>query len=71
LSAFIREVTPDFTNRSVAGKTTISFKPIANPLAELSLDAVDLTVSAVNSSEKILDYPVSGSKALWTESEAA
>ena len=39
------DVTPDFTNRTVAGKTTITFKPIAKPLEELSLDAVDLTVT--------------------------
>jgi aminopeptidase N len=60
------EVTPDFTNRTLAGKATISFKPIAKPFGELSLDAVDLRVTAVNSSEKILDYRVKDDKIIVT-----
>src|SRR5208283_3636942 len=60
------DVTPDFTNRTVAGKTTITFKPIAKPLEELSLDAVDLTVSSVTSSEAILDYQVTDEKIIIT-----
>jgi aminopeptidase N len=60
------DVTPDFTNRTVAGKTTISFKPIAKPLDELSLDAVDLTVNSVTSSEPILDYQVMDEKIIVT-----
>ena len=50
------DVTPDFTNRTIAAKTTITFKPIAQPLPELALDAVDLRVDSVKSSEAILDY---------------
>ena len=60
------DVTPDFTNRTVAGKTTITFKPIAKPLEELSLDAVDLAVSSVTSSEAILDYQVTDEKIIVT-----
>jgi len=60
------DVTPDFTNRTVAGKTTITFKPIAKPLEKLSLDAVDLTVSSVTSSEAILDYQVTDEKIIVT-----
>ena len=52
------DVTPDFTNRTIAGKTRIAFEPIAKPLTELSLDAVDLRVSSLKSSEKVLDYQV-------------
>src|SRR5262249_4238398 len=31
------DVTPDFTNRTVAGRTTIRFKALVKPVAELSL----------------------------------
>ena len=34
------DVTPDFKERTVAGKATLRFKPIAQPLQELKLDAV-------------------------------
>ena len=60
------DVTPDFTNHTVAGKTTITFKPIAKPLEKLSLDAVDLTVISVTSSEAILDYQVTDEKIIVT-----
>ncbi len=52
------DVTPDFEKRTVAGVTTIKFAPIAMPLYELRLDAIDLDVSAVTSSEEIDDYSV-------------
>src|SRR4051794_8757272 len=38
------DVTPNFKERTIAGKETIRFKPIARALRELSLDAVDLSV---------------------------
>src|SRR5690242_12107302 len=41
------DVTPDFKQRTVAGKVVITFKPIAKPLPELELDAVDLHVQSV------------------------
>ena len=47
------DVTPDFKARSVSGHATLRFKPIAKPLAELKLDAVDLSVASVESSEKL------------------
>ena len=50
------DVTPDFKARTIAGKTTVRFKPVAKPLAELKLNAVDLRVSAVVSSEKLLAW---------------
>lgn len=60
------DVTPDFTNRSVAGKTTLTFKPIAMPFEELRLDAIDLSVSNVTSSEKILEYHVTDQQIIVT-----
>src|SRR6266576_6803285 len=60
------EVTTDFTNRTIAAKTTITSKPIAQPLPELALDAVDLRVDSVKSSEAILDYQVGNDKIIVT-----
>lgn len=52
------DVTPDFKARTVTGTTTIKFEPIAKPLTELQLDAIDLAVSSVTSSAKIAGYTV-------------
>ncbi len=52
------DVTPDFEARTIAGTTTITFAPIAKPLTELRLDAIDLTVSSVTSSAEIAGYTV-------------
>jgi len=62
----VLDVTPDFTNRTIAGTTTITFKPLVKPLAELSLDAVDLSVSKVEASEPIAGYQVTGEKLVVT-----
>lgn len=53
------DVTPNFKARSVAGKVTLRFKPIAKPLEELKLDGVELTVYSVSSTEKLLGWTVS------------
>jgi aminopeptidase N len=47
------DVTPNFRERSVAGTVTLRFKPIAKPLTELKLDAVDLSVQKLESSEAV------------------
>lgn len=52
----IIDVTPDFKKRTIGGKTTLRFVPIASPLAELRLDAVDIRISSVESSAKIAGY---------------
>ena len=52
------DVTPDFGRRTVAGETTLRFAPIGHPLAELRLDAVDLSVSLVEASAEIAAYQV-------------
>ena len=52
------DVTPDFQQRTVAGTTTIRFAPMAKPLTELRLDAIDLDVSSVTSDAKIEGYDV-------------
>ena len=52
------DVTPDFKARTIAGTTVIKFAPIAKPLTELKLDAVDLDVSSVTSSTEMAGYSV-------------
>jgi hypothetical protein len=64
------DVTPDFTKRTVSGAATWKFKPIAKPFAELKLDAVDLTVASVTSTEKILGYQVTDEKVIVTFADA-
>src|ERR1041385_60181 len=54
------EVTPDFQQRTITGKATLKFKPIAKPLQELKLDAVDLAVESLTATEKVLGYQVTG-----------
>ncbi len=41
------DLTPDFAARTIAAQTTLRFAPIARPLRELKLDAVDLRISQV------------------------
>src|SRR5215210_986654 len=53
------DVTPDFKERSIEAQVTVRFKPIAKPLAELRLDAVDLSVSKVGSSDAISGWHAS------------
>src|SRR5262245_15143700 len=50
------DVTPDFQKRTVEGKAVWTFKPIAKSLTEIKLDAVDLSIHDVTSSEKLQAY---------------
>ena len=65
----VLDVTPDFKQRTVAGSATWKFKPIAKPFAELKLDAVELTVASVTSTEKVLGYQVTDEKVIITFAE--
>lgn len=56
------EVTPDFDRRSATGAVRIEFTPIAKPLAELRLDAVDLAITNVESSAPILGWQNTGAQ---------
>lgn len=47
------DITPDFSHRTIAGIATIRFKPIARALPELSLDAEEMTIDAVDATEPI------------------
>ncbi len=66
---FILDVTPDFKTRSVSGKTTIRFAPIAKSLRELRLNAVDLTISSVESTAKIGGWQVTNEEVIVTFAE--
>ena len=52
------DVTPDFEHKTVAGTASITFKPIAKPLTELTLHGVHLNIHDVRSTHSIDDYSV-------------
>ncbi|MFA6544717.1 MAG: M1 family aminopeptidase [Limisphaerales bacterium] len=60
------DVTPDFKARTIAGTATLTFKPIATPLEELRLDAVELRVASLTSSEKLRGHQVTDSQIVFT-----
>ena len=60
------DVTPDFAQRSLEGVATLKFKPVGQPLDELRLDAVDLRVNGLTSSEKLLGWQSSTSQIIVT-----
>jgi aminopeptidase N len=60
------DVTPDFKQRTVAGTATLRFKPIAKPLQELKLDAVDLVVESLTATVTLLGYQVTDKQILVT-----
>ena len=50
------DVTPDFDHHTITGTATLTFQPIAKPLRELKLDAVDLQILQVHSEQPIEDF---------------
>src|SRR5882724_4052568 len=60
------DVTPDFKQRTIAGKATLKFKPIAKPFQELKLDAVDLAVESLTATEKFLGHQVTDKQIMVT-----
>ena len=52
------DITPDFQQRTIAGQAVFTFKPIARPLAKMELNAADMTILSVDSSEKIQAWQV-------------
>ncbi|RME90329.1 MAG: hypothetical protein D6766_13460, partial [Verrucomicrobia bacterium] len=58
------DVTPDFTNRTIRAQTTLRFVPIARPLRELRLDAVELAVSNITATAAIQGWRVE-TNAIW------
>lgn len=60
------DITPNFRQRSIAGTATLQFAPIAKPLSELRLDAVDLQISGVTSTEQVRAWHVSDDQLIVT-----
>lgn len=63
------DVTPDFQKRSIQGTTTLRFKANVQPARQLRLDAVDLRVQQVTSSETIQAYEVTDDSLVVTYTE--
>jgi len=60
------DVTADFEKSAVRGAMTLTFAPIAQPLDELRLDAIDLTLEAVTCSEKLAGYQATDKEIIVT-----
>ena len=60
------DITPDFKQRTFEGKETFQFKPNGKPVQELSLDAVDLTILSVASTEEIQGWQLTTNKLIIT-----
>jgi aminopeptidase N len=60
------DLTPDFKRRSFEGKEIFQFKPNGKPVQELSLDAIDLTILSVTSTEQIQGWQVTKDKLIIT-----
>ncbi len=56
LEHVVIDVAPDFDTRTVRGRTTIRFSPIARPVRELRLSAFDLRIESVESKHPVAGY---------------
>jgi aminopeptidase N len=60
------DLTPDFKQRTFQGQEVFQFKPNGQPVQELSLDAVDLTILSVTSTEAIQGWQSTTNKLIIT-----
>ncbi len=60
------DVTPDFKQRTIEGKATLRFRPLARPVRELKLDAVGLDVHSVTATEKLRAWQVTAENVVLT-----
>jgi len=63
------DVTPDFKARSVKGQVTLRFKALRQPVRELRLDAVKLTVTSVTATEKLQGWQATDENIILTFAE--
>ena len=63
------DVTPDFKKRTIAGTASLHFKPVAKPVRELALDAVDLNIQSVTASEKLQAWQSTDEQVILTFAE--
>ncbi|MFO0915618.1 MAG: M1 family aminopeptidase [Pirellulales bacterium] len=52
------DVTPDFARHSVSGTASLTFRPIARPLTQLTLDGINLHVEKVEADVPVKDFTV-------------
>jgi aminopeptidase N len=52
------DVTPSFKQRTISATAALTFKVTSRPVQQLKLDAVDLDVTSVIASEKLIGYDV-------------
>ena len=64
------DITPDFQQRTIAGAVTFTLEPIARPLAELELNAAEMNIVSVESSEKIQAWQVTTDRLIITFASA-
>ena len=64
------DVTPDFEKRTLKGSATLTFTPVGKPLNELRLDGIDLRVSEVECSEKLLGHQVTAKELIFNFAKA-
>jgi aminopeptidase N len=60
------EITPDFQKREIEGRAAYKLRPFVKPLAEVRLDAVDMVISKVTSSEPIRAWRMADDQVLVT-----
>ena len=60
------DMTPDFKQRTFQGQVIFQFKPNGKPVQELSLDAVELTIVSVTSTEAIQGWHSTTNKLIIT-----
>jgi aminopeptidase N len=60
------DVTPNFAEQTIAATATITFKPIAAPLRELTLNAVDLNIASIESDHAIQAWQATLDKVVIT-----
>jgi aminopeptidase N len=60
------DVTPDFRQRTIAGTVAIRFKPIAQPLEQLRLDAADLAVQWIRATAKVAAWQATDAQVIVT-----
>jgi aminopeptidase N len=66
ISHLALDLTPDFKQRTIQGQEIFQFKPNGKPVQELSLDAVDLTIISVASTEAIQGWQSTTNKLIIT-----
>ena len=60
------DVTPDFEQRTVAGKATLQLRALSRPVREVKLDAVDLDVRSVTATAKLEAYQATADNIILT-----